>query len=92
MIDTCGVFVQTKLFHSFHGHRRQVALKLIFFCKSLMNKVLFHSQALFLAVALLGSVGVRAVSASSGAQEASLNDRQGLVDRYCVSCLSLIHI
>ena len=29
MIDTCGMFVQTKLFRSFNGHRRQVALKLI---------------------------------------------------------------
>ena len=51
-----------------------------------MNKVLFHLPALFLTVALLGSVGVRAVSASNGAQESSLTDRQGLVDRYCVSC------
>ena len=51
-----------------------------------MDKVLLRSQALFLAVALLGSVGVRAVAASNSAQEASLSDRQGLVDRYCVSC------
>jgi len=86
MIDTGDMFVQTKLIHSFNGHRRPVALKTILFCKLLMNKVLFHFQALLLAVSLLGSVGVRAVSASNGAQEVALSDRQGLVDRYCVSC------
>ena len=52
-----------------------------------MNRVLFRFQAFFLAAVVVGSVGGRAVSASSGAQEASeLADRQGLVDRYCVSC------
>ncbi|GIT66532.1 MAG: hypothetical protein Ct9H300mP25_00040 [Acidobacteriota bacterium] len=47
-----------------------------------MNRVLFRFQAFFLAAVVVGSVGGRAVSASSGAQEASeLADRQGLVDR-----------
>ena len=52
-----------------------------------MNRVLFRIQAFILVAVVVGSVGGRAVSASSGAQEASeLADRQGLVDRYCVSC------